>query len=1700
MVPQAIQCPAAVPQHLKLHGFKVDRAEGVGNLYLINLEGIRFAGAMDRVPLLVHSDDSSTALQSLLNLQQDSNFVLVFGGAQTRSLIDSSEFKSRAVLFGPADVTSLLAARDQRTIQRRIADVIVRQVPKRNLIAYNTLRSAESAMFYGRESELAKLNEELTTSFAVVGPSRIGKTSLLKQHHRWLVKNKPRIAFATHYVDFYACADHTSDGFARFLAMKISCSSVAHRTKAEDLVNFLTYQRTQHGQPLNLLLDEVDEVIEDAMVRDALGTTARAGTIRLVLAGRGNLLTAMTQASSNLAGRLLPLILSPLDRDSATRLLKEPLEDLGFRMEDEKSLINHVLDLTGRLPHLVQLYARRLAEILIESQEDRITRSHIDLLSWDPELSLYFLSPIEDLTNARTRRVAVSLLADSENNWTVDAVHKVAVKHGVELNSQETLRLCHELYILNILSLNPRNGVYSLAYKALRQHAAQMGLFALELGISTRVPQLTTGESYRHFQPVRVGTALISEIRNTLEKGESCVLLGPRHSDRVVAAVLKQLRSRRSRIVRVFVDSTSYPFGLTNLSFRSGRGASKRQGSPIEWIQGQATKEGRLAAPFILVVENVDALPHYLAREFLQQIRTEVESRTLIALLTGEGDLRDLVHGPNSEFNCAHQYVLAGLEKPAFDHEMRRYWRTLGLPEQYCSTTVSKIYELAGGDPKPARSLIQTLAELPNRRGRSGRMTESDLPTALDLSLLPSSAWVQSLRSATDRIGQNPEVWPKLEALRNQSETAAEHLDGRPGTLQLAGVAVRDGDKLRFASTMMSMFVRTFYTNRRFADLYAKNGNWEEAFRRYEELDPKERLRPSSYADHAELEPVMTAASTALFGDRVQRLSERGAPQRVEQFAAQVGRLVLGFQEVAVWKFTRDGWTLDWDCELEEKARDQVVRALPIIPAEYGVLGPPATVGRYGLTALVSGDRLGSHRALSAVNLSATIVMSKEREVELVKFLDHFVRAHRQASESEWARQRLKIRDKHIEILNEISSLTATMVLDPGEVLKVARRELASLGYKRVFFCLVDARRERIQGVPDPADPATEQLAEITDCSLDGHEKDIQAYIIRTAKSKAVPLASDEVLCNPKAVELTCQIAVGFVPLLVNPARTAAIGAEIDRDVAIGTMQIEREDGDTPTGEELADLELFGRQLARILIQCQKNTILRKSLDKIPEPLAIVDSLGRPWFANDRAAKAFALEAGWRDAPEAADNQQFKEFAKRALDQTRSNLPVDFLGHDKEFKGEVLCENIRDWQSQIVGGLIHAMDERGIHVVLEALAKMGQAETEASARRALLDGLCRLGFERMRFYLAQPDGTLKSCDVRGHGERNQHFQHGLVEITNTVEDGHSWLALEKREPVVFIWDPNQCGIHSCRTERGLEAYVIGQKECPEYTSAANGAMWVDLPLYADGLMYGKISLDCPNSLGPDQVLLLRVLCEHANSILTGIRERERNRKAALASLEASMAAIAHNLGSRIASTNAILGRYRLEEADYPALKEINDDFKYVSEHVAATIRRAREMLGKVTPKPAQVNLRDCVERSLKANLKPAQFEVLGENGSIRADAHLLESAIVEIVQNSRQAVEELNELRMDARLEHGAPGWVKLVISDNGPGIPQAIRGRIFEEFYSHRPGRQSGSGLGLSFVKRVIDAHGGKVQAIDGPWLKGACLEITLPVNETEG
>jgi signal transduction histidine kinase len=72
---------------------------------------------------------------------------------------------------------------------------------------------------------------------------------------------------------------------------------------------------------------------------------------------------------------------------------------------------------------------------------------------------------------------------------------------------------------------------------------------------------------------------------------------------------------------------------------------------------------------------------------------------------------------------------------------------------------------------------------------------------------------------------------------------------------------------------------------------------------------------------------------------------------------------------------------------------------------------------------------------------------------------------------------------------------------------------------------------------------------------------------------------------------------------------------------------------------------------------------------------------------------------------------------------------------------------------------------------------------------------------------------------------------------------------------------------------------------------------------------------------------------------------------------------------------------------------------------------------------------------------------------------------------------------------HCSPRALAVSVRDNGPGFPPEIRPRLFEPFYTTR---LRGTGLGLAISRRIIDAHGGRIEAVaDGP---GAEVRITLP------
>jgi signal transduction histidine kinase len=78
---------------------------------------------------------------------------------------------------------------------------------------------------------------------------------------------------------------------------------------------------------------------------------------------------------------------------------------------------------------------------------------------------------------------------------------------------------------------------------------------------------------------------------------------------------------------------------------------------------------------------------------------------------------------------------------------------------------------------------------------------------------------------------------------------------------------------------------------------------------------------------------------------------------------------------------------------------------------------------------------------------------------------------------------------------------------------------------------------------------------------------------------------------------------------------------------------------------------------------------------------------------------------------------------------------------------------------------------------------------------------------------------------------------------------------------------------------------------------------------------------------------------------------------------------------------------------------------------------------------------------------------------------------------------------------------VRITVRDNGPGIPPEHLPHIFDRFYKAdqaRTGTASGSGLGLSIVRAIVERHGGTVRAANAPD-GGAIFEFLLPAHRPD-
>jgi hypothetical protein len=144
------------------------------------------------------------------------------------------------------------------------------------------------------------------------------------------------------------------------------------------------------------------------------------------------------------------------------------------------------------------------------------------------------------------------------------------------------------------------------------------------------------------------------------------------------------------------------------------------------------------------------------------------------------------------------------------------------------------------------------------------------------------------------------------------------------------------------------------------------------------------------------------------------------------------------------------------------------------------------------------------------------------------------------------------------------------------------------------------------------------------------------------------------------------------------------------------------------------------------------------------------------------------------------------------------------------------------------------------------------------------------------------------------------------------------------------------------------------------------------------------------------------------------------------------------------------------------------------------VELARQVSSLVSPEAVRAGVRINIEGAAR----PLQ---------IRADEDLLKQALLNVINNGIEAMDSGGKL--DIVLDQTGDE-ASISVSDQGPGIPDAVRDRIFNLYFTTKP---QGSGIGLAMTFRIVQLHNGSIDFATGP-ASGTTFRMRFPLSEDIG
>ncbi|MEW6322998.1 MAG: ATP-binding protein [Acidobacteriota bacterium] len=353
------------------------------------------------------------------------------------------------------------------------------------------------------------------------------------------------------------------------------------------------------------------------------------------------------------------------------------------------------------------------------------------------------------------------------------------------------------------------------------------------------------------------------------------------------------------------------------------------------------------------------------------------------------------------------------------------------------------------------------------------------------------------------------------------------------------------------------------------------------------------------------------------------------------------------------------------------------------------------------------------------------------------------------------------------------------------------------------------------------------------------------------------------------------------------------------------------------------------------------------------------------------------------------------------------------------------------------------------------------------------------------------------------------FRHMVANMRNGV------LAVDREGAIVLIND-EACRVFGLSPGPGHagQAYADLLRQHPDIVRVLGGAFEMDtLPNRAelrlkstDTVIGYTLSLVRDDDGAPVGAALFFKDLTHVEQLEE--RERLRDRLAAVGEMAA---AVAHEIKNPLAGIEVMAGLLRRQLGDnreaLALVADIISEAKMANAIVQEVLDFVRPVRLQIERTALALALRNAVtlaDGKGKRGQITVKFDIPADLPPVEGDQHQLTQVFANLLINAYEALGGTGSVTLAARLTdkldkgalapdgHQPVPTVVVDVRDTGPGLPAELADKVFNPFFTTKP---QGSGLGLAIVRKIVDAHEGRIDLTTAPG-RGACFRVTLPVE----